>query len=151
MSFLAPRLQSRVLLSFSRSCHNELSDAGLRKLRLFKRVFAYSLFGGTLLLAILLRRRRHEERRLLLTDCRPVARFANLPLYEFKNYVLPEPVVKSLKAISDFQFREEDIILASFPKTGECRLLTSQPLTSDRTPARHYLATGDRLAPRERP
>lgn len=81
------------------------------------------MFGGTLLLGLLVRNRKRQENMQLMHESRRIGTFGNLPIYYYpadhRGYVLAEPVLKIIKAISNFKFREDDIILVSFPKTGE--------------------------------
>jgi hypothetical protein len=118
-----------ICMSFTRSpltgtlirrlCHTELKDPQVRRIRVIKRLFSYGLFGGTLLLGLLVRNRKRRQDQELMHETQRIGTFGNLPVYQYKGYVLAEPVLRMIKKISEFKFHEDDIILVSFPKTGE--------------------------------
>uniref|UniRef100_A0A0P4WJ54 Sulfotransferase domain-containing protein n=1 Tax=Scylla olivacea TaxID=85551 RepID=A0A0P4WJ54_SCYOL len=102
-----------------------IQDPSLRKLRLYKRVFAISLFGGTLFAAWYLKKQKGVKLKTLLED------FTRIPvddslfgspvsLYRHKGYIFPGQLVMSgvFKELHDFQFKEEDVLVASYPKAG---------------------------------
>lgn len=105
--------------AFKRLCHTELSDPEVQRIRSLKRWFAYGLFGGTLVIGLLVKNRKREEMSHLMEQSQRIGQFGYLPIYQYKGYVLPEPVLKAIGPISSFKFREEDVVLVSFPKTGE--------------------------------
>lgn len=118
MNFCLSRTPS-LRLVISRCCHTELSDPQVQRIRWLKRIFAYGLFGGTLVVGLLVKSRKREELSHLMEQTERIGTFGYLPMYRYKGYVLPEPVVKAMSAISNFEFRDEDVVLISFPKTGE--------------------------------
>ena len=116
LSFTRVRLSATLIRRF---CHTELSDPQVKKIRSLKRWVAYGMFGGTLLLAMVVRNRKRQEAIQLMREIRRIGSFGALPIYDYKGYVLAEPVIKSIKKITSFKFREDDIVLISFPKTGK--------------------------------
>lgn len=99
--------------------------AGVGKLRLYKRVFAFSLFTGTLVFAWYLKKQKGMRLKSLLEDCTrlPVDESlfgADVSFYRYKGFVFPGQIVMSgvLKELTHFQFKPDDIIVASYPKTG---------------------------------
>jgi len=51
-------------------------------------------------------------------DCVRVGILGKIPIYQYNKFVLPEPVMKNIDKISAFEFRENDVVLVSYPKTG---------------------------------
>ena len=97
----------------------ESRDPSITRIRNAKRYFAFGLFGVTLLAALTVKRRRKKEWNDLLARTDRVGNFGKLVLFEFKHYMLPKPVLEMLDKIKRFGFRENDVVLSSFPKTGQ--------------------------------
>ncbi|KAG0710509.1 Sulfotransferase family cytosolic 1B member 1 [Chionoecetes opilio] len=102
-----------------------IQDPNWRRFRLYKRVFAASLFTGTLVLAWYLKKKKGLKLKTLLED------FTRLPLddslfgtpvsiYRYQGYIFPGQLVMSgvFKELPDFQFRQDDVLVASYPKAG---------------------------------
>ncbi|XP_066957242.1 uncharacterized protein [Macrobrachium rosenbergii] len=92
----------------------------MRKFRIYKRIFALTLFSGTLGLAWYLKRQKGIRLKNLLEDCTrlPIDESlfgADVSLYKCKGYVFAGQLIMSgvLKELPDFQFRPDDIIVAS--------------------------------------
>lgn len=73
----------------------------------------------TLVLALTVKRRRKKEWNELLAKTDRVSNFGKLVLFEYQRYMLPKPVLEMLERIKKFGFRETDVVLSSFPKTGQ--------------------------------
>ncbi|XP_074600221.1 sulfotransferase 1C4-like isoform X2 [Brevipalpus obovatus] len=41
-----------------------------------------------------------------------------MKMITYKGFTIPEEVIPTVKALKDFQFREDDVVITSFPKTG---------------------------------
>lgn len=121
MSFTRVAVRCSGFHFIRRSCHTELTDPETRKIRNLKRLIAYSLFGSTLVAALVVKSRKRRELQQLLDESRLIGKFGCLPIFEFRGYVLAEPVLKSIRAISDFKLRPDDVVLVSFPKTGKSK------------------------------
>ncbi|XP_045597113.2 sulfotransferase 1E1 [Procambarus clarkii] len=129
MSYTAPRS----LLAKSDLCigphrfYNTSStqDPSLRRFLLYKRIFAISLFTGTLTFAWYLRKKKGSRLKALLEDFTRVqvddSLFgSNVSMYRYKGYVFPGQIVMSgvFQELPKFQFKSDDIIVASYPKAG---------------------------------
>lgn len=111
--------------SFTRNFTSQTQDATLDKLRLIKRIFAISLFTGIFGLAWSAKKRKGNRLKDLLEDCQrlPVDESlykGNMSMYRYKGYVFPGKLILSgvFKELPHFEFRPDDIIVASYPKTG---------------------------------
>ncbi|EEC03565.1 sulfotransferase, putative, partial [Ixodes scapularis] len=87
-----------------------------------KKLFSTVLFGGTLATALYLKRRRRNEQSELFKDCVMLPRdenyAPNLYLYNYRGYVFPAMVIKSLPKVQTLKARPDDVFVVSFPKTG---------------------------------
>ncbi|CAL4160489.1 unnamed protein product, partial [Meganyctiphanes norvegica] len=123
---LSSQSRHRRILSFRRQFNtSESQDVTLDKLRLMKRIFAFSLFTGTLVLAWSLKKRKGERLKELLEDCQRLHIDEDLykgkmSMYRYKGYVFPGKLILSgvFKELPQFEFRPDDILVASYPKTG---------------------------------
>lgn len=101
-------------------CFSSFSEhQNLKKFKLIKRLASTLLFGGTFLVILYARKHKRsksfEEAKLVPLNPNY---HKNFKLYEYKGYVLPSFVMKSMDNIQKFICRESDIYVASFPKTG---------------------------------
>lgn len=118
-----------VLKSFQRNQSNngEWSDDGIRKMRLIKRVGAGILFTATLGLAIYTKRSKAKRLRDCLEDCERLppdpdyTSSMGLDFYRCKSCIFPGDIVKSgiLQKLESLELKSNDVIVASFPKSGE--------------------------------
>ncbi|KAK8738050.1 hypothetical protein OTU49_004373, partial [Cherax quadricarinatus] len=105
--------------------NSSTQDPSLRRFLLYKRIFAVSLFTGTLVLAWYLRKKKGTRLKALLED------FTRLPLdkslfgcdmsvYRYKGHVFPGQLVMSgiFQELPNFRFKSDDVVVASYPKTG---------------------------------
>ncbi|XP_076030747.1 sulfotransferase 1E1-like isoform X2 [Oratosquilla oratoria] len=100
-------------------------DSALQKLQRAKKIFAFSLFTGTLVMAWILKQKKGERLKELLEDCQRLqfdtSLFKdNFAIYRYHGYSIAGPIVMSgiLKELKKFQFKPDDVIVSSFPKTG---------------------------------
>ncbi|XP_018011736.1 sulfotransferase 4A1 isoform X2 [Hyalella azteca] len=107
------------------SARSEHMDQSVRSLLRYKRASGVGLCVATLLGCLWLRRRKHDRRQRLLEGCVRVPLVPghyepNIVFYRYGGYVFPEQIVLSgvLQELPNFQARETDVIVASFPKTG---------------------------------
>ncbi|KAI1291859.1 Sulfotransferase 1E1 [Halotydeus destructor] len=97
----------------------ELNQSDIRKIKSYKRFFAYGLFGSTLLGALYLKKKKQRRLDELFSQTvRFPDKFGQLSLFKYKSYCIAEPVLLTVDKIQKFKFREDDIVLTSFPKTG---------------------------------
>lgn len=108
----------RVILPKLRTSFSESKDPVVTSIRSFKRYFAVGLFGVTLAVAVVFKQRRKREWENLVSKTNRVGQFGKLILYEYEHYMLPKPVLELLDKIEKFEFRTNDIVITSFPKTG---------------------------------
>ncbi|RWS02980.1 estrogen sulfotransferase-like protein [Dinothrombium tinctorium] len=99
--------------------HSDSNDA-FRRIRIYKRAFAFSLFGVTFASVFYLRNKKRSQIAPFFEHSKLLRghNFGSLTLYEYDGYVIAEPVLKQLHQITSFEFRETDVVLCSFPKTG---------------------------------
>lgn len=105
---------------------SELSDDTVRKTRLIKRIGAGLLFTSVLSLAIYSKKSRAKKLRDSLEDCERLPpdpdymSKAGTDLYKCKSCIFPGDIVKSgtLKQLQSLELKRDDIIVASFPKSG---------------------------------
>ncbi|XP_054157896.1 sulfotransferase 1B1-like [Oppia nitens] len=99
---------------------NQEVDNGIKRIRLFKRVFAIGLFGITLTTAVILKRQRSKQWHELMAKTKRLQgqKFGDLELYEMQGLVISEPTVKDWLNIESFVFRDDDIVVTAFPKSG---------------------------------
>lgn len=85
-----------------------------------KRLASTILFGSTFLAVLYARKRKHskslEEAKLVPINPNY---HKNFKLYDYKGYILPSFVMKNMDNLKKFVCRENDIFVASFPKTGK--------------------------------
>lgn len=101
-----------------RGCQSEARDPEVIRIRRLKRLFAFGLFGSTLLIGLAAKRQRRNHLEPIFSEATRLGTFGVLPIYQYRKYVLAEPVLKIIDRISSFRFRESDVVLISFPKTG---------------------------------
>lgn len=117
-------MTTRLCSPFCARCsHSETKTPEVVRIRRLKRFFAFGLFGGTLLIGLTAKRHRQKQQESILKDSKRLGIFGTLPIYEYKKCVLAEPVLKIIDKISAFSFREDDIVVLSFPKTGTATTL----------------------------
>ncbi|KAK8770996.1 hypothetical protein V5799_025759, partial [Amblyomma americanum] len=92
-----------------------------RRFKLGKKLFSTVLFGSTLAAALYFRRRRQAEHNELFRECVMLPRdgnyAANVYFYNYRGYVFPGMVIKSLPKVQALKARPDDIFVVSFPKT----------------------------------
>ncbi len=104
----------------------EWSDDEVRKMRLMKRVGAGLLFSATLGLAIYSKRNKAQKLRDCLEDCERLppdpdyTTSMGSDFYRCKSCIFPGDIVKSgtLKKLESLELKNNDVIVASFPKSG---------------------------------
>lgn len=98
-------------------------DAGAKRVSLAKKLFSTLLFGGTLAAAVYMKKRRRDEQNELFKECTMVPRdenySTNMYFYNYKDYVFPAMIIKSLPQVQALKARPDDVFVVSFPKTGE--------------------------------
>uniref|UniRef100_A0A131XEK4 Putative sulfotransferase n=1 Tax=Hyalomma excavatum TaxID=257692 RepID=A0A131XEK4_9ACAR len=103
-----------------RSGDGSANDA--RRYKLAKRLFSTVLFGGTLAAALYFKRRRQAEHNELFRECVMLPRddnyAPNMYFYNYRGYVFPGMVIRSLPRVQALKARPDDIYVVSFPKTG---------------------------------
>ncbi|XP_023227898.1 estrogen sulfotransferase-like [Centruroides sculpturatus] len=107
-------------------CHHINGSAyehkNLKPMRPVKLLFSTALFGGTLMTAMVLRKRLRRDLEDIYRDCTVLPKDPNyrhkVLTYSYKNYILPEFVIKNMKEIQKFEVRDDDIFVVAFPKTG---------------------------------
>lgn len=104
----------------SGNANSERFNSGVHKIKLFKRLSSFVLFGGTFIFVLYARNKKRQDWVDILQQFRRLQgeKFGELELYKIDEFALPEPVVKIWKDITQFTFREDDVLLISFPKTG---------------------------------
>ena len=84
-------------------------------------VFVYSLFG-LVLYFVYVKIRNRRRRQALIEEYLPDSRYihADLPLVRYKGCVLSKDIIINgvMENIEKFQLRSDDVIVASFPKSG---------------------------------
>lgn len=108
------------------SSNGEWSDDEVRKMRLMKRVGAGLLFSATLGLAIYSKRSKAQRLRECLEDCERLppdpdyTSSMGSEFYRCKSCIFPGDIIKSgtLKKLESLELKENDVIVASFPKSG---------------------------------
>ena len=90
----------------------------MKKIRILKRIFSFGLFGSTLLVAFALKTKKRREWSQILSETSYIGVFGNLILHKYKSWVLPEDVLRVIKSVEKLTYRESDVLLISYPKTG---------------------------------
>lgn len=96
-------------------------------MRLLKRIGAGILFSGTLALAIYSKRNRAKKLRDSLEGCERLppdpdyTSSMGSDFYRCKSCIFPGEIVKSgtLKEVENLHLKQNDVIVASFPKSGK--------------------------------
>ncbi|GFU06893.1 hypothetical protein NPIL_304251 [Nephila pilipes] len=97
---------------------NTSNEHNIKKFRRIKRLASTLLFGSTFLVVIWARNRKSVT---VFDDAKLVTNSnyqKNFKLYEYKQFVLPLFVMKNLDQLKNFTFKNDDILVVSFPKTG---------------------------------
>lgn len=110
--------------NFQRSISN--GDASIRQTRIVKRIVAGVLFSSTLGLAIYSKRARSSRLMEYLEGCERLPKDLDYnsstatELYRLESFVFPYDIIKSgiLKQLDTLDLNHNDIIVASFPKSG---------------------------------
>lgn len=93
-------------------------ERGGEKVRFYKKIFATGLFAATLTTAVYLR--KQKESQSLFDQTKGIKKkFGLLQLFEFEGFILPQEIIQALPKLLKFEFRSDDIVLMSFPKTGK--------------------------------
>ena len=108
------------------SSTGEWSDDEVRKMRLMKRIGAGVLFSATLGLAIYSKRSKAQKLRDCLEDCERLppdpdyTSSMGSDFFRCKSCIFPGDIVKSgtLKKLESLELKHNDVIVASFPKSG---------------------------------
>ncbi|XP_032786849.2 sulfotransferase 1E1 [Daphnia magna] len=108
------------------SSNGQWSDDEVRKMRLMKRVGAGILFSATLGFAIYSKRNKAQRLRDCLEGCERLppdpdyTSSMGSEFYRCKSCIFPGDVVKSgtLKKLESLELKHNDVIVASFPKSG---------------------------------
>ncbi|XP_065568027.1 sulfotransferase 1E1-like isoform X2 [Artemia franciscana] len=100
-------------------------DATVRKTRLVKRLVAAVLFSGTLGIAVYVKHKKIENLRSLLENCKRLPDDPNYgdkagDRFLYNGYVLHGEMIKNgtIRDVKNFEFRPQDVVVASFPKSG---------------------------------
>lgn len=114
-------IKSIQFYSHDNKASDEFKTKEVRNVRFYKRVFSWGLFGLTLAGALYLKKKKRKELAEVLGDARRLPdKFGDLVLYETSSgFILSDHVLKMLKKAQQFPFNENDIVLISYPKTGE--------------------------------
>ena len=102
----------------SRNVSSEADASEIKKIRLLKRLFSFGLFGSTLLVAFTLKKNKRREWSQILSETDYIGPFGNLILHKYKSCVLPEDILRIIKSVEKLTYRESDVLLISYPKTG---------------------------------
>ena len=93
-------------------------EKGGEKIRFYKKVFATGLFAATFSAAIYLRKKKQFKS--LFDQAKLIKpKFGRIQLYEYNGFLLPQEILQVLPNLLEFIFRPDDIVLVSFPKTGD--------------------------------
>ncbi|KFM75523.1 Sulfotransferase 4A1, partial [Stegodyphus mimosarum] len=91
----------------------------IKKFKLIKRLASTVLFGGTFVAVLLARKRKSSKSFDEAKLVSPNPNYhKNFKLYEYKGFILPMFVMKSMDNVRNFRCRDDDIFVVSFPKTG---------------------------------
>nr|AJD25308.1 sulfotransferase-like protein [Plectreurys tristis] len=98
---------------------NAFNHDNLKRINLSKKLITTALFGGTLLVALWCKKRKVSEafREATLINKNDLYK-SSLVMYDYRGFVLPKFVLKSLDSLEKFECREDDIFVVTFPKTG---------------------------------
>lgn len=104
----------------------DLTNSSVEKMRLFKRIGAGILFSATLALALYSKRKKTQKLKDSLEDCQRLHPDPNYSssigteFYRCNSCIFPGDIAKSgiLKQLKSFELKEDDVIVASFPKSG---------------------------------
>lgn len=113
-------LRSQQCRPYTSASSRELPEGGLssRILR-YKKWFGFGLFGLTLGI-VAYRRRKKDDADPRLPGARKLPRpLGRMKMITYKGFTIPEEVIPTVKALKDFEFREDDVVITSFPKTGK--------------------------------
>lgn len=101
---------------------NEGGEGYARRVKLGKKLFSTALFGGTLVAVLYFKRRRQTEHSELFRECVMLPRddnyAPNMYFYNYRGFVFPGMVIRSLPKVQALKARPDDIFVVSFPKTG---------------------------------
>lgn len=96
-------------------------------------LFTYisGFIGAGLLTAIVFRQYSRMSRRAQGIEDIKIRHYGRRPhLFKYRGYVYPDYVVSDLRSIHQFDSREDDIWVVSFPKSGNLNELTSSGVNS---------------------
>lgn len=104
----------------------DMSNSSVEKMRLIKRLGAGMLFGATLALALYNKRKKTQKLKDSLEDCQRLHTDPNYTssigseFYRCNSCIFPGDIAKSgiLKQLKSFELNNDDVIVASFPKSG---------------------------------
>lgn len=109
---------------FKRLAHHAEVPAGsdANRYKLYKRIFSIALFVTTITVADILRRRKQkasEDPPPLPNSTYQDILFGKLRLVTYKGFSLPDLIIPTIEALKNFEFKESDVVLTSFPKSGK--------------------------------
>lgn len=124
------------------------------RLNFYKKAFYAFLFTGVVSVAWFSKKRSEKRSELIREATRLNSKIGRMTLYRFRDFIIPEEVLKLIPQLSSIQFNSNDVILCSFPKTGKflVRFIISFNFSLDNNFClvsmflRCYMASGNRVA-----
>lgn len=118
-------LKSNSIINLTCVKCSDFSKPDIGRFNIIKKCIYGFIFSGVVVTSYYARQAIEKKSEILKEAIRLNNKIGRMTLYKFRDFILPEEVLPVIKELPEIKFNSDDVILSTFPKTGN---YTSSPL-----------------------